>query len=184
MPGGVMPRLSDDARRRVAALCRDRCTDALERCFQNYGIALGHVAEPGAAVREKLAAIAEKSVAARVELQTMSEEAHAALWDAIGLADGVAFYDAMIAGLSKLAGAGRSAHNATEVREGRRPSKRQAFVRDLAAALQAHRLEVSARPNGALCQISGILLSELDDCPADVAALVRNAMRENPPEAS
>lgn len=180
MPGGSIGPIPAKSLERIAALVPAVDLSALEFAVQNYHITLRHRPEPGAAVQAKLGGIAEKSTMLRVELQTMSEEAQGALWDALGIANGVQFYEAMIAGLSQLSGAGRQAHNAVEVKEGRRPSERQVFVRSVAAALVRAGATANAKPNGALCQIVGTLLTDVNDCPSDVAALVRNAMRENP----
>ena len=181
MPGGAIGPIPFKSRERIAALVPAVDMSALEFAVQNYHITMHHRPEPGAAVQAKLGGIAEKSIMLRVELQTMSEEAQGALWDALGIANGVQFYEAMISGLSQLSGAGRQAHNAVEIKEGRRPSDRQAFVRTVAAALARAGASPNAKPNGPLCQIVGTLLTDIDDCPADVSALVRNAMRENTP---
>lgn len=177
MPGGVIENLSDKTKARIAGIASNVDFMALERAYQNYCIARDHKSQAGRPVRDKLSAIAEKSLMLRVELQTMSEEALDALWDAIGVPDNVAFTEFMIAGLTKLSGASREAHNAVEITEGNRRSNRQAFVRQVAYELSKSDVPVNATPNGALCQIVAVLLD--GDCPSDVAALVRNALRDN-----
>ena len=180
MPGGWVTPISQSARDRIAKLCPPEAIAALESAFQYHCIELQREPEAGRAIRDKLSLIAEKAVMLRAEMQTMSEDARHELWDAIGVHDGPAFAQEMIEGLSRLSGASRVAHNAVEIIEGRPPSARQAFVRSVAASLEGSGVKICTRPNGGLCQIVGILLTELDDCPSDVPALVRNSMRNNP----
>lgn len=180
MPGGVIGPMPETSRAKIAAIAPAVDIDALEFAIQNYSLTLQHDAEPGRAVQTKLGTIAERAILLRLELQTMSEEAQDALGDAIGVFDGVAFHQAMIADLTRLSGASRHAHNAVTVTEGRPPSARQAFVRGIASILERAGTDVNAKPNAALCQIVGLLLSDVGDCPTDVAALVRNSLRENP----
>ena len=179
MPGGAVRSISGNLQERIVSIASNLDMAELNRVFENYSIYRDHKPQAGRPVRDKLAAIAEQSLALRVELETMSEEAQDALWDAIGIGYDVAFHQMMVAGLSRLSGASRAAHNSIDIVEGNRRSTKQAFVRSVAQVLSSANIEVNTKPNGALCQIVGLLLTDFRDCPSDVAALLRNAMRDN-----
>lgn len=179
MPGGAVQMMSPQLRDKVSQIAKGADLDAIDRAYQNYSIVRSHSPEAGRPQRNKLSAIAQQAVMLRSELETMSEEARDALWDAIGGNEGMPFYQAMIADLSRLSAAGRQAHNGVEITEGNRRSTKQAFVRNIASILRRSNVQVNAAPNGALCQIVGLLLHDFGDCPKDVRSLVKNALGDN-----
>ncbi len=177
MPGGFVPTLSDAARERIRKVSAEIDLAAIESAFQHQSIVLKHDAEPAKKVRKKLSGIAKQAVLLRVEMQTMSEEARNALWDALGLYDGPEVSQAMIDALSRLSGAARVAHNAIEMR-GKSPSKWYPFVLTIAGILLAAGVEVNHSRRGALYAVMRILRSEFSAGPGEISKLIEDALEK------
>ena len=179
MPGGVVHNLSPQLRDKISKIASNADMEAIERAYGDYSIIRSHSPEASRPIKNKLHAIAEQAVMLRLELETMSEEARDVLWDEICKVADVSFYQKIQFDLSQLFAASRQAFNEVEITEGNRRSTKQAFARNISVVLMRSDIPVNAKPNGALCQIVALLLNDFGDCPADVSALVRNAMRDN-----
>lgn len=179
MPGGIVPSLSEATRARILKACPGVDVASIESAFQHHSMVLAHDSEPARDVRKKLSGIAKQAVMLRVEMQTMSEEARDALWDALSLHDGPLVSQAIIDTLSRLSGAAREAHNATELR-GKSPSKWYPFVRTIARIMSSAGIEVSDSRRGPLYQVINILRSEFRVGPGEISKLIENSLEKYP----
>lgn len=171
MPGGVVKPMPENVRKALGRIVPNVDIDELFFHSSQYQLESEHIAEPPAETRAALDAITEKAVVLSRDIRLLKEESRDAIGDWHLL-------DATVAQLSILTNAAKVGYNSIAPTRGRTKSHRQSFVRGLARLFESAGYKADARPNGELVAVVSELLSLYDDKPADVPALVRNALRK------
>jgi hypothetical protein len=173
MPGGAVKPIPAHIERAIKRIAPNADWGSLGFAAEQYQLESEHKAEPRAAIRSNLENIVERAVLLRRDLQLLKEDSR----DAIG--DWNLIYETANQ-LDRLISASKVGRNNTSPRQGRPRSLRKGFVRSVASILARAGYEVDGTPNGQLVAVVSELLHLYGDKPADVPALVRSAMRENP----
>lgn len=176
MPGGVVnppPPKAKEAIKRTLPLVP---YELIESASINYQLLSRHRPETSASVRESMQKIAEQAAALYVSLGTLSEESRNALWDALEPVGGFKFWEQAGFVSQALMGLARNAALDVEATPGRPVSVKHTLVRSFAAILEGHGYPANAKPNGELCFLTREVLTGYGDAPADVRALVRDAL--------
>lgn len=141
-----------------------------------YQLQVQHPTQPGAAVRAKIEAIEEQAAALYVSLGTLSIHEREALRHELEPMGGSEFWEQANFVTQALMGLARNAASDVEVAPGRPASAKHGLVRSFARILTAHGRAADSRPNGDLCFLVREVLNAFGDAPADVRALVRDAL--------
>ena len=176
MPGGPVYPIPNVAKAAIARQLPEVPIGLLESAYTHYQLLGRHRAEAPRETRAALQKIAEQAAALYVSLGTLGEESRHALWDELEKVGGVAFFEQASFVSQALMGLARNAALDVEIEQGRPASWKHGFVNSLSNILEAHGYKADAKPMGALCFLTQELLSALDECPADVRALVRDAL--------
>lgn len=173
MPGGVLKPIPAPAERAIKRIVPNADWGALKFAAQQYQLEREHQPETPAQIRSSLDSIIERAAYLRRDLRLLKEESADAIgdWQLI---------DATAHQLDKLINASKIGHNQTTPRTGRPASLRKGFVRSVAAILKRGGYSADSTPNGVLVAVTAEFLNLYGDKPADVPALVRSALRENP----
>lgn len=179
MPGGSVMMIPGHIEQAIKRMVPNADWALIRFIAEQYQMERDHLPDrqSPAETRKSLDAVIEKAVWLRCDLLMLPEESLNAL-------DDFAAIDAAIGSLSRLIGTGKRGHNEVEPKDGAPPSLRKQFIRSLAGVLGKAGYEANGTPNGHLVAVTSELLSFYSDKPADVPAMVRGAMRENPQKAS
>lgn len=181
MPGGAVIQIPDSVSKKIMRFVSAEVWDEIRFAADCYCLTLQHVQQPGRALRDNLSKIADRASELRRDILCLREEGHDALRNTALSVDAHQWLNGIVARLAELSNYARVAHNSVNLKEGKPPSDRQSFVRGVARIMINAGYVANAKPNGALCQIVSLVLTEYENCPVDVRALVANALRENPP---
>jgi hypothetical protein len=175
MPGGAVKEIPSHIEAAVRRMAPEADWGSLRSLAVNYQLERDHAErkETPSASRKSLDNIIETALYLRRDLALLKEEAADAIgdWNLI---------EATSRQLTLLINASKAGHNEIAPRDGRPGSLRKSFVRSVAGILARAGYETDGTPNGLLVAVVSDLLDVYDDKPADVPALVRSAMRENP----
>jgi hypothetical protein len=179
MPGGVLKPIPRNVERAIRQQAPAANWESLKGLAEQYQLERDHLQkkEAPSQTRASLDNIIERAVLLRRDLLMLKEESTYAI-------GGWRLIDATAQQLLVLAQAGKAGHNEIVPRAGRPASLKQGFVRSVAGVLERDGYAVDATPNGLLVAVVSDLLDVYSDKPADVPALVRSALRENPSETS
>lgn len=177
MPGGAVIPIPPQIERAIGRMAPNADWHSIRSAAVNFQLERDHLpkAESPSETRTVLSGIIDRAILLRRDLMMLREEST----EAVG---GWPIIHATADQLSLLINEGKAGHNEIEPKGGRPASLRKGFVRNIAGILSAGGYEIDSKPNGLLVPIVSELLDLYGEKPADVPAMVRDAIRENPSE--